>query len=87
MCTALYLILFYKAKCKQNVKLNDVDMDVVLLSVTLTVSFMAHPMERTLLCRLALVMYAVLKRKSFPPTLVFLFQIASMATFKYLNKE
>ena len=87
MCTAPYLMLFNKAKCKQNVKLNDVDMDVVLLSVTLTVSFMAHPMERTLLCRLALVMYAVLKRKSFPPTLAFLFQIASMATFKYLYKE
>ena len=66
MCTAPYLMLFYKAKCKQNVKLNDVDMDVVLLSVTLTVSFMAHPMERTLLCRLALVMYGI-KEEIFSP--------------------
>ena len=71
-------ILFYKAKCKQNVKLNDVDMDVVLLSVTLTVSFMAHPMQRTLLCRLALVMYGI-KEEIFFPTLAFLFQIAFMA--------
>ena len=85
MCTAPYLILFYKAKCKQNVKLNDVDMDVVLLSVTLTVSFMAHPMERTLLCRLALVMYGI-KEEIFFQLWHFFFKLLPWP-FKYLDEE